>query len=146
MMCSVSSPRGSFSRMHSSAKRSRKRSSETAWCLLLWAIGPGFSGRRRRFGGSAMQHSLAKTAMEGICAELSAYLTGEQSLREFYEWFATETWDVHLWAPVQVQRLVYNIKSVLAEYDLGHWSEAQLKTKLRPFVTSVDMTSTAARG
>lgn len=92
-----------------------------------------------------MKHNLAERTIETIRGELASYLNGNQSLREFYEWFAPETTDIHLWAPVQVQDLVYEIKLLLAEYSRGHRSEAELKAKLRPFVTSIEKPPARAR-
>jgi hypothetical protein len=81
-----------------------------------------------------MQHNPTE---EAIRRELADYLTGKVSLRAFYDWFATETWDIHEWAPVQVQDKVSQIKLLIAEYSSGHRSEADLKARLRPFVTSM---------
>lgn len=82
-----------------------------------------------------MQHDFYKDMMSSIRAELALYLNGEQSLGEFCDWFEPETWDIHLWAPSRVQKLVYGIKLILAEYDLGRWSETDLKMKFECFLS-----------
>jgi hypothetical protein len=82
--------------------------------------------------------------MRTIRGELASYLTGEQSLREFNSWFFPETWDIHQWAPVQVQDMVSKITLLLDEYSSGVWSETDLKAKLRPFVTSIEVKSAKA--
>jgi hypothetical protein len=84
-----------------------------------------------------MQHNLAE---EAIRKELADYLTGKTSLRDFYDWFAVETWDIHEWAPAQVQDTVSRIKLLLAEYSSGHWSKAELKEQFRPLLTSLNLT------
>lgn len=81
-----------------------------------------------------MQHNLADKAAETLREELADYLAGKQSLRHFYNWFAPETTDIHLWAPKPLQDMVYTIKLLLAEYSRGHRTEAYLQERLRPFV------------
>jgi len=75
-----------------------------------------------------------------IKRHLLRYLLGEISLRHFRRWFVPATWHVEEWAPVPLQDLVYGIKLRLAEYTSGHWSEAQLRELLLPFVRSYTVT------
>ena len=88
-----------------------------------------------------MQDSLAGTRFViRLRREVAKYLTGEKSLREFYAWFVPAAWDIHLWAPARVQETAREIEYRFNEYSHGHRSEAELKARLRPFVTSVEIT------
>ncbi len=80
-----------------------------------------------------------------IRKKLASYLAGRTSLRAFRGWLSLATWDIEGWAPARLQELVYSIKLRLAEYTSGHWSKAELRTKLMPFVTSLQA-AVAAKG
>lgn len=58
------------------------------------------------------------------------YIAGRVSLRQFQEWFASKTWD-SLAETDDVRRLVNEIDLLLAEFSNGHWTEQELKSKLR---------------
>ena len=91
-----------------------------------------------------MQNSLAETKFViRLRWELTKYLTGKKSLGEFYAWFVPAVWDIHLWAPLPVQQTVREIEYSFNEYSYGKRSEDDLKAKLRPFETTVEIVSAA---
>ncbi len=60
------------------------------------------------------------------------YTAGLVSLRQFQEWFASQTWD-SLAETDEVRRLVNDIDLLLAEFSNGHWTEQEVKSKLREY-------------
>jgi hypothetical protein len=74
---------------------------------------------------------------ELIRRKLASYWTGETTLRAFNRWFAPATSNVNQRAPARLKELVYGIKLRLAEYSNAHWTEADLRMKLLPLITSV---------
>jgi hypothetical protein len=89
-----------------------------------------------------MPHSLDETL---IRRRLARFLSGKSSLRSFYRWFTSATWEIEKQAPLHVQKLVFAIKLRLAEYSSGQWSKQELRKKLEPFVTSITV-QLAVRG
>lgn len=83
-----------------------------------------------------MQHNLTEAQ---IRKRLIAYLTGKTSLQAFQEWFVPATWHIETGAPARLQELVYGVKLRLAEYTSGHWSKADLRIKLLPYVTYFEL-------
>jgi hypothetical protein len=83
-----------------------------------------------------MQRNLTERT---IRSKLANYLVGRTSLRKFYDWFVTATWDIHLRESPQVQELVYGIKLLLAEYSYGHWKQSDLNRKLATILGSYDV-------
>jgi hypothetical protein len=79
-----------------------------------------------------MSHSLAYNIRE----QLADYLAGKNSLREFEDWFFSETWDIDEidntdnQTLVDLANLVYAIKLRLAEFSHGDWTEAELHSML----------------
>ena len=77
-------------------------------------------------GDLGMSHSL----YFNICEQLARYLAGENSLREFEDWFFSETWDIDQVADLALTNLVYNIKLRFAEFSHGDWTEEELRSLL----------------
>jgi hypothetical protein len=65
-----------------------------------------------------------------IRAALAQYLAGEIPLAAFDKWFTPATWNVERRTDPQAQALADEIDLRLAEYTNGHWTEAELRTKL----------------
>lgn len=62
------------------------------------------------------------------------YIAGLVSLRQFQEWFASQTWNVDPVAEAgDLRQLVNEIDLLLAEFSSGHWTEQELKDKLREY-------------
>lgn len=57
----------------------------------------------------------------------SAWLTGDISLSEFHSWFASETWDAHIWNDPDAKRLASKIDLLLSEYTGGYLPVHDLK-------------------
>lgn len=80
-----------------------------------------------------MSHSLDYNIRE----RLADYLASKNSLREFEDWFFSETWDIDeidntdSQTPVDLANLVYVIKLRLAEFSHGDWTEVELHSMLR---------------
>ena len=77
-----------------------------------------------------MSYSLDYTVRE----RLAAYLADEISLSEFEDWFFPETWDIDQTDNLDLLNLVYSIKLRLAEFSNGDWTEAELRSRLCPFI------------
>lgn len=60
---------------------------------------------------------------ELILENLKKYLDGETTLRQFYSWLVSETWD-------RENELVNSIKLRLHEHSSCHWTEGDLKKLL----------------
>jgi len=86
-----------------------------------------------------MQDNLAEEAVKTLRSELTDYLLGKQSLQSFFDWFGPESTDVHLWASEDLVETINAIRLLLAEYGYGGMAENDLKAKLRPFVSSVEI-------
>lgn len=77
-----------------------------------------------------MLHSLEFNIHE----KLAEYLAGEITLCEFEDWFFPETWDIDQTDNTALINLVYGIKLSLAEFSNGDWTEAELRSMLRPLL------------
>jgi hypothetical protein len=78
-------------------------------------------------GGLDMSHSLDFN----IHIRLIDYLAGEITLRDFEDWFFSETWDVDQKRDLALVGLVYAIKLCLAEFSNGDWTEDELRGLLK---------------
>lgn len=75
-----------------------------------------------------------------IRKQLVCYLTSETSLEDFEDWFVARSWNFHEAENPLLLELACEIELLLAEFSNGHWTESDLKERLRPFITrySVD--------
>lgn len=71
-----------------------------------------------------------------IRKQLGRYLTSEISFEDFEDWFVAHSWNYHEAANLILLELVSEIELLLAEFSSGHWTEDDLKERLRPFITS----------
>lgn len=71
-----------------------------------------------------------------IREQLADYMVGKLSLREFEDWFFSETWDIDEventdnQTSTNLANLVYGIKLRLAEFSHGDWTEVELRSML----------------
>lgn len=70
-----------------------------------------------------------------IAFHLSQYLAGTSSLEEFDRWFVSATWDVKETEDPAAYEMTSKIYLRLAEYTRGDWTEEELKSEMRQFVT-----------
>ena len=77
-----------------------------------------------------MQSSLDHAIRE----RLARYLNGETPLRDFDAWFVPATWEVDQAQNPVAHDLTNEIYLRLAEYSNGHWTEPELKDRLRQLV------------
>ena len=68
---------------------------------------------------------------------LARYLSGEITLEDFRKWFDVATWDAVDTATTAAQQLAGQIDLWLAEFSKGHWTESELREKLRPLARIV---------
>lgn len=61
------------------------------------------------------------------------YIAGVIALRQFQEWFAPQTWDLPAAEGDEVRALVNEIDLLLAEFQNGHWTEQELRTKFQQY-------------
>lgn len=64
---------------------------------------------------------------------LARYLAGENSLRQFQEWFVPATWR-GVFTSAAALDLAHEVELRLAEYTNGHWTERELRSLLLPLV------------
>ncbi len=75
---------------------------------------------------SPLEHKIREVARQ--------YIAGLVPLRQFQEWFASQTWNVDPVAEAgDLRQLVNEIDLLLAEFSSGHWTEQELKGKLREY-------------
>lgn len=77
---------------------------------------------------------MAPSLEQKIREAVMQYIAGLVSLRQFQEWFASQTWNVDSVAEAgDLRQLVNEIDLLLAEFSSGHWTEQELKGKLREY-------------
>ena len=81
-----------------------------------------------------------------IQKQIGRYLNSEISFDDFEDWFVAHSWNYHEAKNLIVLELVSEIELILAEFSSGHWTEDDLKERLRPFITTftIDYTSGSA--
>ena len=77
---------------------------------------------------------------------VARYLSGEISLEDFRSWFDVATWDAFDAATTAAQQLAGQIDLWLAEFSKGHWTESELREKLRPLARNVSTTQVRPAG
>lgn len=77
-----------------------------------------------------------------IRVRLAEYVLNEISLGEFEDWFVSHSWNVRQSGDQELQKLVFEIESKLAEYSGGHINEDSLRRNLAPMAKqySVEVT------
>lgn len=70
--------------------------------------------------------------------------TGDQekglpSLDDFEDWLTQASWNMHQTSDVLAQRFVGAIELRLAEYDSGHFDEAELRKELKDLVVEYSL-------
>lgn len=80
-----------------------------------------------------------------IRQELSRYLAGQRSLRQFASWLAPVALASFEGDAPDVEELVAELEVRLAEYSNGHWSEEELRNLLRPLVRTYTSKLTMGR-
>jgi hypothetical protein len=65
-----------------------------------------------------------------IREQVSRYLANQQSLSDFNEWLIAETWNLSPEDASGLRPLFGSIERTIAEYDAGHLSVEDLRSKL----------------
>jgi len=78
---------------------------------------------------------------EVVRRKLSQYLAAKISLRQLNAWLMESTQAFDRSPDQGLHELVYAIKLRLAEYTSCHWTEAVLRTKLTPLVSTAPVDS-----
>ncbi len=68
---------------------------------------------------------------QDIFDQLEHYLAGQSSIAAFEEWFFPATWNVHKSGDTAAERLHGPLALHLSEFDRGHWTEEEIREKLR---------------
>jgi|SRR5208283_3371585 len=66
---------------------------------------------------------------------LARYLNGDISLHEFEGWFVPVAWSIEQSQSAEAIELAGEVELRLAEFSNGHWTEAELRSKLEPLVS-----------
>lgn len=74
-----------------------------------------------------------------IREHLALLLLGQMSIRQFEEWLAQRSLDMHLDTPVEVQDLVASIELAMAEHGAGHRSRGELWRELESLLGAVEV-------
>src|SRR5688500_4512637 len=72
--------------------------------------------------------------------KLIQYVIGKVPLREFQQWFVSETWDIHLSGEQGAISLTYKVELRLAEYSSGLLPENQLRHELSDLLSNATFT------
>ena len=62
-----------------------------------------------------------------IHERVARYMAGDISLPAFREWFYPQAWNVDRRADTLTSQMVHEIDLILAEFDRGDWTEAEVK-------------------
>jgi hypothetical protein len=73
--------------------------------------------------------------------QIERYLTRKTTLNDFKRWLAPVTMDVEQSRSPLAVDLVYEIQLRLAEFSDGYWTEDELRSLLRPLVSTVEVLS-----
>ena len=68
---------------------------------------------------------------ESLRDQLKRYADQQVSAEVFEEWLASESWNMHRWAPVGLQHLVASLQASLSEHSSGAITEANIDFILR---------------
>lgn len=71
-----------------------------------------------------------------IRGQLAKCLSGQETFQTFRSWLLHQTWNIEQRADLETAKLAREIELLLAEFDHGDWTEAELVEKLRPLVTA----------
>jgi hypothetical protein len=80
-----------------------------------------------------------------IREHLAEYLAGKSSLRDFEDWFFSETWDIDQTNDLALLNLVYEIKLRLAEFSNGDWTASEIDRILRSILERYEMNAPQSR-
>lgn len=61
---------------------------------------------------------------------LNDYLAKRMTFQEFQDWFVPTTWDLDESSPLALQKLVYRIELLMAEYTGAYWTEDEFRKRL----------------
>lgn len=78
---------------------------------------------------------------QSIREHLAGLFAREISLNTFDEWFFAETLDIDHTSDASLQKLVYGIKLLLAEYSHGDWTEQELHQHFKDILRRYDMST-----
>ena len=67
---------------------------------------------------------------------LAKYLAGDIDLEQLHRWLSSEVWDIESRAEPQTADTFREVDLLLAEYAHGDWTEAELKHRVAPLLTS----------
>lgn len=76
-----------------------------------------------------------------IRSEIGRFLAGEITLDQFENWLVPRSWNVHQWGSVETQQLAYAIELGLAEHEIGHLSDEDLRKELHQLANTYLLTS-----
>lgn len=76
--------------------------------------------------------------------QLVRYFSGQISLVEFQDWFASASVDLHQAHNSAVQEIMGEILLRLAEFSSGHWSEHDLREKLSSIMPLAEPSATTS--
>lgn len=65
-----------------------------------------------------------------IKQQLARFLDGRISFEAFEDWFAQNTWNVHLSGSVAAEELTFAVEESLSEYSSKHIGEKELRDEL----------------
>jgi hypothetical protein len=66
---------------------------------------------------------------------LARYLNGDLSLHQFEDWFVPVAWNIEQTKNPKANELAGEVELRLAEFSNGHWTEAELRSRLEPLVS-----------
>lgn len=77
-----------------------------------------------------------KVTVRAIVDAVDSYVDGSLTLTAFEDWFMPETWNLGAGRPTKASKLANEIWLRLAEHDMGHVDEHELKSLLRAAISA----------
>jgi|SRR6185436_1745912 len=74
-----------------------------------------------------------------IRQHIASFLAGKESLADFEDWLARNSWNMHKDSEQNAQDLVSDIELRLSEFSSGHLSEDELKQELASLANEIKM-------
>ena len=71
--------------------------------------------------------------------ELSRYLKGQCTLKDFEDWFVPRSWNFNQDTNPSLQKLVSQIELSIAEFSNGDWTEKELRQEFGIFMTNYEI-------
>jgi hypothetical protein len=81
---------------------------------------------------------MSEATLQAVQRYLAQFLSGENSLSQFRDWFDAETWDLDMEPGTPLGQIVGEIELRLAEFTNGHRTEDDLRYHLESLLPKAE--------